>query len=296
MRLPPLKSLSYFKTAAELGSFKLAAQQLNVTQAAVSQQIRLLEEHLQCQLFTRQTRQVSLTKEGRLLLPYINAGFKSFNEGVNELVQTTQPHTLSVSVLPSFAHSWLMPKLNEFHRQYPEFILRIDPSEQLTDFNSGQIDVGLRFGAGNYPNVRSEYLANDVMVLAYKPGTFDLNKPLQPQLTNQQYILDICPDAERAWQTLFAKYQLPQNHLNAFMEIDNAALVMQAVIAGQGIAVLRKQLIQYALEQNMIEVLPNFSVECEYNYFLVAPAHHFEREKVRLFLSWLKSVLNDITH
>ena len=290
--LPPLKSLLYFNKAAELGSFKLAAEQLHVSQAAVSQQIRLLESHLNCVLFKRDIRQVELTEEGLRLYPYLSNGFKQIEQGVNLVKSDSQPNTLSLSVLPSFASCWLMPKVTRFQAQNTNIKLRIDPSDQHADFDKDIIDAGIRFGLGNYPNLQSEFLAHDSMVLAFKPGLIDLDKPIRPQLLKQKLIMDICPDAESAWAALLQKFDISSDDHQPFLEIDNAALVLQTVLSGQGIAVLRKQLLGNTIELGQLSLFPDFEQQCNYAYYFVAPKHHFERDKIQRFLAWLKGEFN----
>lgn len=294
MQLPPLKSLMYFKYAAELGSFKEAAERLYVTQAAISQQIRSLETHLACQLFERQTRKVTLTHKGKMLYPHILQAFEHLNTGLKAIEEDPSPTILNISVLPSFATCWLLPRVSSFQQQHPEIKIRIDPSDSLVDFDSGDADLGIRFGKGHYPDLHSEQLACDDMLLAYKPGLINIDQPLKAQLKRHNLIMDICPDAERAWQILFREIELEQDFDSHFLEIDNAALVMQSTLAGQGVGMLRRQLIQQQLALGQLEVLPSFKVSCEYQYYLAGPAGHFNWHKVKVFQQWLRDQFTDL--
>jgi len=289
MNLPPLKSLWYFKHAAELGSFKLAAEQLCVSQAAVSQQIRLLEAHLGCQLFSRQTRFVELSQQGEQLLPAILQGFSHLQAGVNALTLDSHPNCLNLSVLPSFASGWLLQHISDFQHKYPQINLRIDPSDQHANFASGLVDLGIRFGLGKYPGLHSELMADDSLFLAYKPGMIDSNLPLKAQLLQHQIIMDVCPDAQRGWQDLAEKLEVSATALSASFEIDNAALVIQATLAGQGVALVRRRLIESHIKLGQLEVYPSFEYNCQYKYFLVGPKEHFDFAKVIAFKAWLLS-------
>ena len=286
MQLPPLKSLWYFKHAAELGSFKLAAEQLFVSQAAVSQQIRLLEQQLDCSLFTRHTRYVELTRQGEQLLPHVLKGFSHLQAGVQAVSQDNHPNTLNLTVLPSFASGWLLGRISDFQNKYPNIKVRIEPSDQLADFSAGQVDLGIRFGQGNYPGLHSELISDDSLFLAYKPGAIDDNKPLKPQILAQKLIKDVCPDAERGWLTLAQQLAVSPDALPA-LEIDNAALVIQATLAGQGIAMVRRRLIETQLQLGQLEIYPNYEYHCQYKYYLAAPLEHFKWQKVQLFKAWL---------
>lgn len=288
MKLPPLKSLLYFKYVAEAGSLKAAAEQLFVTQAAVSQQIKLLEQHLSCELFTRKVRQIELTAQGKQLLPYVLNAMQSLQNGVESLQQDPRPNTLNLSVLSSFAHCWLLPRLSDFQKQCPDIRLRLEPSDQLCQFDNGETDVGIRFGLGHYPNLRSELLASDSIMLACKPGLLDKNKPLKAQLIAQKLIMDICPDAEQAWRTLFAEHEIHESEVPEFLSIDNAAIVVQATQAGQGVAMLRRRLIEPLLALGQLEKITEFEMPCRYRYYFVAPESHYRYAKVQRFYEWIK--------
>ncbi|HET8905261.1 MAG TPA: LysR family transcriptional regulator, partial [Saccharospirillum sp.] len=149
-RLPPLNTLRCFALAAQYLSFKLAAEDLFVTQAAVSHQIRTLEEHLGVKLFERLNREVRLTPEGHALLPYVQEAFNSLNTGVSRLRADPNPDRLKVSVIPSFASAWLAPRLGSFRQRQPEYRVVLNPTHHVDTFD-GETDVALRFGSGRYP-------------------------------------------------------------------------------------------------------------------------------------------------
>ncbi|KID55673.1 LysR family transcriptional regulator [Pseudoalteromonas luteoviolacea] len=294
MKTPPLKGLWYFKTAAQLGSFKQAAEALFVTQAAVSQQIRILEQQLGCTLFERQTRKVSLTQQGQALLPYLHTAFGQIESGLSALKSDPNPNTINLSVLPSFATCWLLPRLTSFNNALPSYQLRIDPTEQLADFNREDIDIGIRFGLGDYPGLKSELIAQDELVIAYRPGVINPRKPLRPQLTQLNFIYDEGRDNEVAWQNLSTQLGL-KGHTLSNLKIDNAALVQQATVAGQGFSLLRKRMVAQSVELGQLEIHPEFAWLCEYSYHLVAPESHFVWPKVQAFREWIVSELNGMT-
>jgi LysR family glycine cleavage system transcriptional activator len=126
------------------------------------------------------------------------------------------------------------------------------------------------------------------MLLVYKPGLLDPELPLGPQLLANNLIVDICPDAERAWQVILEKHQVNNEQVPHFLEIDNAALVVQAVLAGQGIGMVRRRLIEQQLSLAQLQIWPDFELQCDYQYFLVGPQKHFSWPKVQVFKSWLE--------
>ncbi|MDK1287753.1 LysR substrate-binding domain-containing protein [Pseudoalteromonas umbrosa] len=293
MKAPPLKGLWYFKTAAQLGSFKQAAEALFVTQAAVSQQIRILEQQLGCTLFERQTRRVLLTQQGQDLLPFLHKGFGQIEVGLSTLKSDPNPNNINLSVLPSFATCWLLPRLTSFNTALPDYQLRIDPTEQLADFKQEDIDIGIRFGLGEYPGLKSELIAQDDLVIAYRPGVIDQNQPIRPQLAELNFIYDEGRDNKLAWRELSKQLGL-EGHTLSNLKIDNAALVQQATVAGQGFSLLRKRMVAQSVEMGQLEIYPDFSWPCEYSYYLVAPANHFEWPKLQAFRDWIIAELNGI--
>ncbi|MFQ3231097.1 MAG: DNA-binding transcriptional LysR family regulator, partial [Reinekea sp.] len=127
----PLQGLFYFYVAAEAGSFKLAAERLFITPAAMSQQIRQLEEKLDIKLFERHHREVRLTEAGRQLLPYVQTSFNALQDGVNLLGQDPDPTKLAISTLPSFAQQWLVPRLGNFSKVAPDLTILTMPLDRL---------------------------------------------------------------------------------------------------------------------------------------------------------------------
>ena len=157
-RLPPLKALQAFESAGRHLSFTAAASELNVTPGAISQQIRLLEEFLELKLFRRLNRAIALTGDGQLFLPLIASGFEQFYEAVNLLRQRRSEGPLTITSAPSFISKWLIPRLVSFKALHPNIDVRIDTSDRLVDFSREDIDVGIRFGDGEYPELVSVFL------------------------------------------------------------------------------------------------------------------------------------------
>ena len=146
--LPPLKSLQFFLAAGQSKNFKQAAEHLNVTQAAVSQQIRLLEENLQSKLFERTNKQTMLTEKGRNLLPFVQRAFEELSSGIQVVTGDPNPQILRISTVHSFSSLWLIPRLEEFQKLHPEIMVQLAPSSELIDFKQSNIDLAIRMGRG----------------------------------------------------------------------------------------------------------------------------------------------------
>src|SRR5262245_48618138 len=167
-RLPPLNALRAFEAAARLNSFALAAKELHVTPAAVSHQIKGLEDHLGRLLFRRLKRGLELTRAGQVLLPGVSAGFERLGDAVEELSAVSEEGRLAVSAATSLAARWLTPRLHRFVKAHPELDVRLHASTRLIDPKKGDpaggdgdpsvplenADVAIRFGSGDYPGYR----------------------------------------------------------------------------------------------------------------------------------------------
>ncbi|SON49520.1 protein of unknown function [Vibrio tapetis subsp. tapetis] len=162
-RTPPFQGIYYFCRAAELGSFKRAAEKLFVTSAAISQQIRQLEDWLGADLFIRQHRKVVLTHEGEILFQQAKKGFDHLQDGIRQINQDRNPNQLSISTLPSFAQHWLVPRIADFRAQAPNIAMLIEPTNRLVNFHDSSVDLCIRYGKGGYHNVESRWLADEVL-------------------------------------------------------------------------------------------------------------------------------------
>ncbi|MDK3016988.1 LysR family transcriptional regulator [Pseudodonghicola flavimaris] len=158
LQMPPLAALRAFAAFAETGTLQQAGAALNVSHAAVSQQLRQLEAHLGVTLFDRSGRGLTLTAEGRQLADALTLGFGAIHAAVQDLAGRAADRPLHVSVTPSLAGYWLLPRLAGFSEKHPDVSLRVDPSPQLVDLQPGGIDLALRHGEGGWPGLESEPL------------------------------------------------------------------------------------------------------------------------------------------
>ncbi|MEX0759283.1 MAG: LysR family transcriptional regulator, partial [Tistlia sp.] len=168
-RLPPLNALRAFEAGARHLSFTKAAEELSVTQTAVSHQVRLLEEHLQARLFRRLTRKIELTAEGRRLLPGLSEGFDRLAEAVAAVEQRGEERCLTVSVTPSFGSKWLVGRLPRFWRSHADIDLRLHHTMDLVQFGRDEVDMAVRYGNGNWPGLTAECLLSVDLVPVCSP-------------------------------------------------------------------------------------------------------------------------------
>ena len=169
-RLPSLNGLRAFEAAARHLSFTAAATELNVTQTAISHQIRRLEEELGIRLFVRQNRSLALTPEARDYLPGIRAAFNDLRLATDRLTRKDNDHVLTVSTLASLAAKWLLPRLSMFQQAHPGIDVRITTSTGLVDFQRDGVDAAIRYGRGQWPGLRADWLMADELFPVCSPA------------------------------------------------------------------------------------------------------------------------------
>ena len=169
-RLPSLNGLRAFEAAARHLSFTNAASELNVTQTAISHQIRRLEEELGIQLFVRQNRALALTPEAREYLPGVRAAFNDLRLATDRLKRRDDDHVLTVSTLASLAAKWLLPRLSAFQEAHPGIDVRITTSTSLVDFRSGDVDAAIRYGRGHWAGPARRLADGRRIVSGLQPG------------------------------------------------------------------------------------------------------------------------------
>src|SRR5689334_21182553 len=178
-RLPSLNGLRAFEAAARHLSFTLAASELNVTQTAISHQIRRLEEELGMRLFIRKNRALALTPQARDYLPGVRAAFNDLRLATDRLLRKDDDKVLTVSTLASLAAKWLLPRVTAFQEVHPGIDVRITTSTALVDFRNGDVDAAIRYGRGHWPGVRSEWLMADELFPVCSPALLQGDKPLR---------------------------------------------------------------------------------------------------------------------
>ncbi|MDO6708973.1 LysR substrate-binding domain-containing protein [Photobacterium sp. 1_MG-2023] len=284
-RMPPLQGLYYFYQAAHHGSFKDAAETLHVTAAAVSQQIRLLEDWLGTPLFYRQHRKVVLTPEGQILLEHSQKGFQHIQQGIRLLNQDPDPYRLSLSTLPSLSQHWLVPRMTSFRDEQPDISLLIESKVELVDFEQSPLDLCIRYGKGEYPNLSSLWLMDDLLFpvchpLYQKENQIDDLKDLH----RAHLIGDLWPDMN--WERWLSTVGVTGGP--SLLSYDGANFVLEGALAVQGVALARHSLAQRYLEEGTLIRIGNVAVRPPFSYYLCAPEGYFRRDKVKLFCDWIR--------
>ena len=289
-RLPSLDSLRAFEAVARHRSFTTAALELHVTQSAVSQRIRALELELGAALFRRTSHGLEATNEGTALagamrraLAEIVAGMAAFDADAGK--------ALTVTVAPSFATRWLVPRLARFRERHPGIEVRVDADPRLALLRDGEADLGIRYGLGNYPGLRTVRLMGDTAQPVLSPRLLQrfgaINDP--GMLSRLPLIHDTTDAASGAnWAHWLAHVGRPDLACDAGPRFSDSVLAMQAAAAGLGVAIARTSLIGEDLASGGLVALFPPPVPINFSYWLVTLPEAADKPRIAAFCAWLQ--------
>jgi LysR family transcriptional regulator, glycine cleavage system transcriptional activator len=288
-KLPSLWALQVFEAAARHLSFTEAARELHLTQSAVSRQVRLLEEQLGAPLFERLTRALRLTPAGVRVQRASTQAFDRLEAGLAGLPHARRS-ALVLSVLPSFAARWLMPRLPAFQAAHPEIELRLVSTNELTDLGSlrrpGDADVAIRFWRRSQPGLTSERLLGDEAFPACTPA---LARRLREPSDLRRFVLlhDEVRGAHGGWPEWLAKARAKGVDGRKGPSFNDASLLLQAALEGQGVALARRVLVERELAAGrLVRPFPQ-TIPCRHHYALVMPPSRAQSPQVQALRAFL---------
>jgi LysR family transcriptional regulator, glycine cleavage system transcriptional activator len=288
-RLPSLNGLRAFEAAARHLSFTQAAAELNVTQTAISHQIKRLEEELGIRLFVRLNRALSLTSEAKEYLPGIRAAFNDLRLATDRLLNKGDDHVLTVSTLASLAAKWLLPRLSAFQEAHPGIDVRITTSTGLVDFKSGSVDAAIRYGRGQWPGVRADWLMADQMFPVCSPALLSGKKPLRrPEDLADQVLLHTSAANDDDWRLWLTAAGLPTNlSKQPGITFDMVFMTIQAAIDGVGVAMGRTSYVRDDIAKGRLVVPFEITLPVDAGFYLVSPDGRSDSPKLSAFREWL---------
>jgi len=290
-RLPPLNSLRAFEVVARHESFRAAAEELHVTAAAVSQQVKALEDHLGRKLLRRRRSGYSLTAEALAGLPQLRDGFDQLSSAVAKMTSGGQ-RLLTVSAVPSLAAEWLVPRLHRFREQHPALDVLLHASEELVDFEHSRVDLGIRYGTGSYPGLAAERLFVDEIFPVYSPRMLAGRAPLKKpgDLRGQPLIhTDWTPDRGHwpGWADWVRAAGVTGIDVTKGLRSSDGALVIQAAIGGQGVALGSKALVLEHLAAGRLIRPFKLSLVTDFAYYVVCARSRADEPDLRAIRTWL---------
>ncbi len=288
-RLPPLNSLRAFEAAARHLSFTKASQELFVTQAAVSHQVKSLEDWLGRQLFQRKNRAVFLTEDGQRYLRDITDAFDLLADATQRLLASGDGGVLTVTSLPSFASKWLVPKLGDFRAQRPDIDVRIAASADLVDFRASDVDMAIRAGDGDWPNLHAVHLLSETLFPVCSPKLLDGDHPIYEPADLRHHTLLHDAHSRDDWRMwlLAAEVDLAFTDPTRGPLFDDSSMMLQAAIEGQGVAIGRSALAANDLLAGRLVRPFDLTLPWRMDYFVVCPLGNETIPKIAAFSDWL---------
>jgi LysR family glycine cleavage system transcriptional activator len=288
-RLPSLNGLRAFESAARHMSFTQAAQELNVTQTAISHQIRRLEAELGVSLFLRLKDGLTLTEAGQAYLPGIRSAFHELRYSTEQLFATRDNTVLTISTLVSVASKWLLPRLPAFQQTFPDIEVRVSAATDLVDFRHGGIDAAIRYGRGDWKGLRADWLMSDEIFPVCSPALLKGGKALQtPADLANHTMLQVSGMTAADWNTwLSAADQPAKLAKGSRLTFDLAMMAVQAAVDGQGVCIGRSTYVDDDLRAGRLVAPFALRLKDDLGFYLVTPHETANSKKIVALRTWL---------
>jgi LysR family glycine cleavage system transcriptional activator len=286
----PLAALRVFEAVAARLSFSAAADALNVTPAAVSQQIKVLEGYIQVPLFRRNGRRVEITEEGLELLPAVRAGLEKLESALQQMKHHRRAGPLQISTVASFLQIWLLPRIRSFRRKCPHVELRFHTSRELVDFSRTANHVAIRFGRGNYPNLHCEKIFDDWLVPVASPDLIKQYGMIERGTTLGKFPL--LESGDVPW-SVWSQTDEQAAWLSRAPRIDDSAGLLTAAEEGLGYVLAPWTLVTRSLHKGTLRLAGKGALPYGSAYYFVCPKNFLALPKVAQFREWLIGAARD---
>jgi len=284
-----------FLAVARHLNFRAAAEELALTQSAVSRQIQALEDEVGVPLFLRHTRAVELTGAGGLLQRAVAPALERLDAAVRQVRLTAGRRSVAITTWASFASMWLIPHMEEFQRDNPDIDIRIDASDTIIDLETADVDLALRSNVPASAAPGAQRLFGEQLAIVASPWLLKSMPPIRTPADVAQFTLIEAGDAHRmpyfeliTWRRWFDVHGLPRLQPRRWLYFNYAQQIAQAALAGQGLALARMPLIAPSLASgDLVEVLPGHRLDSPLVYWLVVGPRSGQRPEVQAFCAWL---------
>ncbi len=289
-----LKWLQAFEATARHGSFTGAANELGVTPAAVGQLVRALEEWVEHPLLTRSrsgNERLTLINEAQDALEDITVGLDKLESGLKKLRGRKARSVLVVTASQVLVMNWLMPRLNRFSEQNELIDVRLDVADRLIDLSHGEADIGIRCGTGHWKGLVADWMMDEEVVMICSPSALPASGPAKAQwLSEQKLIQDDTPHPGAnfpSWESVLIQIGLDTLY-HTRQHINSTAAVIQAVLSGRGVALVRKALVQQDLDiGRLVQLFPENRWPISWSYYVVCSSASLKRPEVKAFHDWM---------
>ncbi|QJR79687.1 transcriptional regulator GcvA [Alteromonas pelagimontana] len=291
-RLPPLNALKAFEAAARHLSFTRAADELFVTQAAVSHQIKALEDFLSMKLFIRRNRTLLLTEEGQAYFLELKDIFKSLQDATERLLARGSKGAITVAMPPSFASQWLVPRISKFSNAHPDIDVRIKAVDYDEGFLQDDVDVAIYYGKGRWSGVQADKLHTEFLTPLCSPLLFNGPKPLLSLNDLKHHVL-LHDSSRSAWKDWLKQVGVHGVNVNQGPVFSHSMLVLQAAALGQGIALGNTILARPELDAGRLIIPFPDKVESRDAFYLVCDQSQADLGKIAAFREWILALVEE---
>ncbi|MEP6588209.1 MAG: LysR substrate-binding domain-containing protein [Polaromonas sp.] len=289
--------LRAFEAVARHLNFRAAAEELSLTQSAVSRQIQSLEEDVGVSLFLRHTRAVELTSAGAQLLRAVLPSLERIDGVVRMIRQSAGRKSVAISTWASFASMWLIPRLEAFQREHPDIDIRIDATDTPVDLDTTDVDLALRYSMPANVPAQARRLFGEQLTPVISPWLLKSGPRLQQARDLARFALVEASDAHRtqhmewlSWQRWFDMQGLSRFEPKRWLYFNYAHQIAQAALTGQGVALARMPLIAESLASgDLVEVLPDQRMDSPMAYWLIVGPRNAARPEVQAFCNWIEA-------
>ncbi|GJI97456.1 DNA-binding transcriptional activator GcvA [Duganella caerulea] len=282
-RLPNFSALRAFEAAARHENFSRAAEELHLTHGAISHQVRALEEELGRPLFVRHGRQVKITSDALKFAQFLGKSFGDIAAAADAMRASAVNQRLTISSIPSFAARWLAPRLGRFIDLYPDIEVVLQSSGQLQDLARDGIDVGIRFGRGNYPGLVVQRLMGDVYYPVVSPHYRGGQLPAAPQELSRHTLLR----SVEPWSPWLRAAGVDMAEPSGGLMFEDLSMLIRSAADGNGVALVRHVVAMQEIASGQLQRLFDTATPCPDEYFFVSPPGAAGRPQVQAFRDWL---------
>ena len=287
------RSLLAFDAAARLGSFTLAAEELNMQQPSVSAAIKQLEGALGRQLFVRGHRKVELTPAGERLYAGVDRGLTDIEQAISSIRQLDQSGYVTLNSSSAFSYYWMIPRLNDLHALYPDIDLRMQTSDREPDLDVENIDLAIRLGDGNYPGYHCARIADEVIMPVASPGVVAAADRLRtiPDLAHERLIhLEEPIRVRPTWRHWFAHHGAEDVAPSAGLRLNDYAMVLQAAVSGEGFAFGWEHIVSNLVDRGLLVAKSDWAWRTGNGIYLVWSATRALTPQAAQVRDWIVSV------
>ena len=287
---PPLIAARSFEAAARHKSFLKAAEELNVTPTAVSHQVKRLEDYLGQALFVRLNRAVQLTEAGAALALTLHDIFTRLDEALDPALHHARS-TINISILPSLAAKWLAPRLPDFEARHPQWQVRLDVSDGLTDFTSGQVDIALRYGPGKYAGLHARRWMSGKIFPVCSPDLLKRIPLDKPADLRKHTLIHNELESQRGhpptWRDWVAAAGLDRINTARGPLFHNTYMALEAALAGHGVALAPAPMVDRDIATGRLVKPLALELDNPFSFWIVCPRQNLQDEKIKALTAWL---------